>query len=142
VKLAVGLALIITSASAAAPAAGWAHVGNSYNSAIFVDRAILSATDAQRPFRTLHINAQPAAGWLRAEHRGIIDCTAQTLFYERVTITRADGSREFLPSALTKPVPFPQRGLMRTVATAMCSGGLGPAVPDPAAWTRDNFRPG
>jgi hypothetical protein len=133
----------VGSAAAAAPnAAGWAHVGNTYNSAIFVDREILSAKGPRRTFRTLHINTQPSAGWVTAEHRGTIDCEAQTLLYQGVTLTKTDGSRQALPSSVATPFPFPARGVMRTIAASMCSGKLDPAIEDPATWTQKNFRPG
>jgi hypothetical protein len=121
---------------------GWAHVGNTYNSAVFVDRAVLSETGAARPFRTLHINVQLSAGWRAAEHRGTIDCAARSLRYQGVVVTRTDGRRETLPSAVAKPVAFPPRGVLHTFATSVCAGKLGPAIGDPQVWTRKNFRPG
>lgn len=132
----------LPSVAVAAAPGEWAHLGNTYNSAIFVDRAVLAANSSSRPFRTLHINTQPAAGWRAAEHRGTINCAAQTLRYEGVFLTKLDGRRDALPSAMTKPVPFPAKGLMRTFAMSVCAGRLGPAIKDPEGWTKKNFRPG
>ena len=127
--------------SMAATPAAWAHVGNTYNSAVFVDRAVLAESGPQRRFRTLHINVQTSAGWSAAEHRGVIDCAAQTLRYEGVVLTKTGGARETLPSATAKPVAFPRRGVLRTFTTSVCERRLGPTIDNPAAWTRANFKP-
>jgi hypothetical protein len=140
--LATLLAGATPSIAASAAAGAWAHVGNTYNSAIFVDRAILADKGAQRHFRTLHVNVQPSAGWRSAEHRGVIDCAARTLRYQGVVMTKTDGRRQALPSASAAPVPFPARGVLRDFATSVCAGKLGPPVRDPEAWTKTNFRPG
>ena len=132
----------VASPVGAAPVGNWAHVGNTYNSAIFVDRAVLRTAGAERPFRTLHINTQTDKGWWAAEHRGTIDCAARTLRYHGVVITKADGQRETLPSAIAKPRPFPPKGVMHKFATSVCANKLGPAVGSPESWTRKNFRPG
>jgi hypothetical protein len=120
----------------------WAHVGNTYNSAIFVDLSVRSESGAKRRFRTLHVNVQRSAGWTTAEHHGAIDCVARTLRYDGVVITETNGVRKTLPSAVAKPVAFPSRGVMRTFATSVCAGKLGPPISDPQAWTKKNFRPG
>ena len=120
----------------------WAHVGNTYNSAIFVDLAVRSESGAKRRFRTLHVNVQRSAGWTTAEHHGAIDCVARTLRYDGVVITETNGVRKTLPSAVAKPVTFPSRGVMHTFATSLCAGKLGLPISDPEAWTRKNFRPG
>jgi hypothetical protein len=144
-KPAIAFALLLAASPSLAretPSGEWAHVGNTVNSAIFVDRAVLGRSGAARPFRTLHINVQTAMGWRAAEHRGTIDCAARTLTYEGVVVTKTDGSRDTLASAVGKPVPFPKRGALHAFATSVCAGKLGPAVADPAAWTNKNFRPG
>lgn len=133
--------LLIATPGAAAPATQWVHVGNTYNSSIFVDRAVLRESGSKRRFRTLHINVQTSAGWRAAEHRGTIDCAARTLFYEGVIITESNGSRKTLPSAVAKPVRVPAKGVMRTLADSICTGKLGPSVSDPDGWTKKNFRP-
>lgn len=138
----IGLVASVSPARPGNPPRGWAHVGNTYNSAIFVDRAILREKGPSRHFRTLHINVQLSAGWRSAEHRGVIDCAARTLRYDGVVMTKLDGSRQALPSSVARPVPFPARGVLSTMARSICAGNLGPAVGDPHAWTTRNFRPG
>ena len=138
----IASALIVVCLIPAAAQADWAHVGNTYNSAIFVDRSVLAESNTSRPFRTLHVNTQLSAGWRVAEHRGTINCSARTLQYDGVVLTKLDGRRETLPSATTRPVPFPSTGLVRAFATAVCARRLGPAISDPEGWTKENFRPG
>jgi len=130
------------SIAATATSRRWAHVGNTYNSAIFVDLAVRSENGAKKRFQTLHVNVQRSAGWSTAEHHGAIDCVARTLRYDGVFITETNGVRKTLPSAVAKPVGFPSRGVMRTFATSICAGKLGPPISDPEAWTKKNFRPG
>lgn len=135
--------LLVGSLPTAASAAetGWAHVGNTDNSAIFVDRAVLAVGGPARRFRSLHINARPG-DWRSSERRGLIDCAAKTVIYEDFIITKSDGRRETHKSTIAKPAPFPPRGILLRVATAICSNRLGPAVLDPAAWTARNFKRG
>ena len=124
------------------PASGWTHAGNTHNSAIFVDRAVLSQAGDERPFRTLHINTEPQSGWGRAEHRATINCAAATVRYGDVVMTRTDGKVAAQKSALHRAIAFPQRGVLNTLFTAICAGMLGPPIADPQRWTRANFGPG
>jgi hypothetical protein len=135
------LVLTAEQSTAATTSRRWAHVGNTYNSAIFVDLAVRSESGAKRRFRTLHVNVQRSAGWTAAEHHGAIDCVARTLRYDGVVITETNGVRKTLPSAVAKPVAFPSRGVIRTFATSVCAGKLGPPISDPQAWTKKNYRP-
>ena len=123
------------------PESGWAHAGNTYNSAIFVDRAVLSVAGRERRFRTLHINSQPQSGWLRAEHHAVINCAAATVRHGDGILTRTDGRVETRRAALGRAVAFPKRGVVNALLTSICARRLGPAIADPQRWTRANFRP-
>ncbi len=141
------LALVTATSGVAGFATGpgriqWAHAGNSYNSAIFVDRAVLNEHGAARPFRTFHVNAQPQSGWRTAEHRATINCAAATVRYGDVRITRSDGRIDTPKSALDRSVAFPRHGVMHNLFAAICAGKLGPAIGDPQRWAANNVRPG
>lgn len=141
------LALLIAasaSSGAAAPRVQWGHVANTYNSAIFVDRAVLAEKGPHRSVHMLRVNAATGGGasWRQAESWDTYDCgVPKRLLGGSSVVTNTAGGKVRLASASRDWRTLPERTFFYELATKICSGALGPVVRDPVGWTTRNFVP-